>query len=211
MQRIMPKTVGITADNAAHLKLLVSFFIVINVVEHGQCISENIIVFIAVSQVQPLFMKISFISKILSIPTIVPFAKYVMIIIGITISFAGKPRIKAINITPSSPIIFANGSKNVETYVKMLASPTVIFAINHIIKPAGAATAAALPKTNSVRSKIERTITFPTCGFLYGGNSRVYEEGTPFKIVFDNIFVTAKVASIPNRITKVSKTADRRE
>ena len=61
--------------NAAHLKLPVSFFIVINVVEHGQCISENIIVFTAVSQVQPFCKKTSFISETLSIPTIVPFAK----------------------------------------------------------------------------------------------------------------------------------------
>ena len=40
-------------------------------------------------------------------------------------------------------------------------SPTVMFAISQMTSPAGAATAAALPRTKSVLSKIERTITLP--------------------------------------------------
>lgn len=49
--------------------------------------------------------------------------------------------------------------------------------------PAGAATAAALPRTKRVLSKIERTMTFKTCGFLYGGISRVNDDGTPRRSV----------------------------
>lgn len=41
-----------------------------------------------------------------------------------------------------------------------------MFANNQITRPAGAATAIALPSTNKVLSKIERTKTFPICGFL---------------------------------------------
>jgi hypothetical protein len=37
--------------------------------------------------------------------------KYPISIIGITISFAGNPKINAINITPSRPIVLANGSR----------------------------------------------------------------------------------------------------
>ena len=70
----------------------------------------------------------------------------------------------AIKITPSSPKNLANGSKNVEHIESRLAPSNFKFAISHISAPAGAATAAALPKTNSVLSKTERTITLPICG-----------------------------------------------
>ena len=36
---------------------------------------------------------------------------YAIMMIGMTISLAGNPRIKAIRITPSNPISCANGSK----------------------------------------------------------------------------------------------------
>ena len=49
-----PIIVGIKKDNAVHFQLPVSFFIVQHVVPHGKCISENSIVHIAVTQVQPL-------------------------------------------------------------------------------------------------------------------------------------------------------------
>jgi len=55
----------------------------------------------------------------------------------------------------------------------MLIFPILILAKTQITKPAGAATTTALPKTNKVRSRTDLTITFPICGFLYGGNSNV--------------------------------------
>lgn len=39
---------------------------------------------------------------------------------GITISLAGIPRIKAKIIGPSSPIYLENGSRNVEIYIRRL-------------------------------------------------------------------------------------------
>ncbi len=89
---------------------------------------------------------------------------YPMIIIGNTISFAGNPSIKESNIIPSIPTSLANGSKKFEQYARTLRLFIFEFAIIHIINPAGAATAMALPSTNIVRSKIERTNIFPICG-----------------------------------------------
>ena len=83
-------------------------------------------------------------------------------IIGITISFAGNPKMNAIRITPSSPKRCANGSKNDAQYVSRFMPFTLAFAIIQIISPAGAATKAALESTKSVRSNIERTMIFPT-------------------------------------------------
>ena len=59
----MPITVGTRNETADHFQLPVSFFIVIIVVEHGQCISENSIMLIAVIQVQP-FARSRFLSSI---------------------------------------------------------------------------------------------------------------------------------------------------
>ena len=56
-QTSIPTTVGTANETAVHLKLLVSFAIVIQVVEHGQCIRENNIVHTAVNQVHPLSTK----------------------------------------------------------------------------------------------------------------------------------------------------------
>ena len=53
MQITIPNTVGSAAANAVHFKLPVSFFMVISVVEHGQCIRQKIIKHIAVTHVQP--------------------------------------------------------------------------------------------------------------------------------------------------------------
>lgn len=66
--------------------------------------------------------------------------------------------------------------------------------------PAGAATIIALPKTKSVLSNIERTITLPNCGFLYGGSSSVKKDGIPFKIVLDRIFDVRNVIINPKII-----------
>ena len=93
-----------------------------------------------------------------------PFAIYAIIIIGMTISLAGNPRIKAIRMTPSIPSSLPNGSRKLVQWASRVISPTVIFAISQIKSPAGAATMTALPRTNSVRSKTERTITLPIWG-----------------------------------------------
>ena len=127
---------------------------------------------IAVVVVQPFETNNSFNADSESNWASVPCDRYAMIIIGITISFAGNPKINAIKITPSSPKIRANGSKNDEQILSRLAPSTVMFAISQIISPAGAATAAALPKTNKVLSKIERIITFVNCGLRKEGSSR---------------------------------------
>ena len=86
-----------------------------------------------------------------------------------------------------------------------------ILAISQMTSPAGAATTTALPRTNRVLSKMERTSTFPICGFRYGGSSSVKEDGIPFSSVLDNSLVMTKVIAIPNTITAVSRTADRTE
>ena len=62
--------------------------------------------------------------------------------------------------------------------------------------PAGAATVTARPRTNSVLSKTERTITLAICGRLNGGSSSWNDDGIPFKMVFDKIFDTIKVMTI---------------
>lgn len=58
--------------------------------------------------------------------------------------------------------------------------------------------------TNRVLSNIDLTITFPICGFLYGGSSNINDVGTPFNIVFESIFDIKSVNTIPNII--ISKT-----
>ena len=73
----------------------------------------------------------------------------------------------------------------------------------HISIPAGAATRRALPKTNNVLSNIDLIITFTICGLLYGGSSKVNDDGTPFKIVLDNINDTINVIIIPSKIIPV--------
>ena len=84
----------------------------------------------------------------------------------------------------------------------MLTPDISTFASIQIKIPAGSATETALPKTNKVLSNKERIITFPTCGVLYGGSSKVNEEGSPLSNVFDNILETIKVKNIPSKITK---------
>ena len=93
----------------------------------------------------------------------------------------------------------------------MLFSPTCTFAIIQIINPAGAATITALPSTNSVLSKTDLTITFPICGFLYGGSSKANDEGMPFNIVFDKIFETNRVVKTPSIIVQVNKNVENKD
>ena len=80
----------------------------------------------------------------------------------------------------------------------------MIFANSHIIIPTGAATDIALPSTNKVLSKRDLTITFPIWGFLYGGSSKIKEDGIPFSIVFESILETISVNIIPK--STISKT-----
>ena len=124
---------------------------------------------------------------------------------GTTISFAGKPNIKARRITPSSPMNFANGSRNAAQRLSRLSPPAWIFAIHQIIIPAGAATQTALPRTKTVLSKTERTITCPKRGVRYGGSSRAKLEGIPFKKVFERNFVTATPKTITLRRMRADK------
>jgi len=113
-QTKIPITVGTIKEIAVHFMLCVSFLIVRNVVEHGQCINENNIVLIAVIQVHPLLTNNSFNSVKLSNSIILPDSMYAMIMIGTTISLAGNPKINANNMTPSIPSSLPNGSKNPE-------------------------------------------------------------------------------------------------
>lgn len=106
-------------------------------------------------------------------------------------------------ITPSIPSALPNGSRNAAQCAKRLISPIVILANSQMMIPAGAATTAARPNTKSVRSKIERTITFPIWGRRYGGSSKVKEEGIPFKMVADRRRETRNVMTTPSRITPV--------
>ena len=104
-----PHIVGSAIATKVHFKLPVSLRIVRQVVAQGQCISEKSIIFIAVIIVQPLFISRVFIIFKSFISVRLPCERYVISIIGTTISFAGIPSINAIKITPSIPNTFANG------------------------------------------------------------------------------------------------------
>lgn len=197
-QKPKPITVGIKIATITHLHFPVSFLMVKQVVEQGQCIKIKITTQTAVKRVQPLATNKSFKTVKSVISVIVPSDIYPMTIIGMTISLAGNPKIKAINITPSKPNKDAKGFKKSAHIFKILTFPIWIFAIHQIIRPAGAATKMALPKTNKVLSKMERTITFPIWGLRYGGSSNVKEDGVPFKMVLDKIFdVNSVIITLP--------------
>lgn len=87
-----------------------------------------------------------------------------MIMIGITISFAGRPKINANKMTPSIPIILAGISRKPEKYDSSVISLIFQFASTQRRIPAGAAVKTARPNTNIVLSKTERIITLPICG-----------------------------------------------
>ena len=89
-----------------------------------------------------------------------------------------------------------------------MPSPTVILENNHITIPAGIAITADLLNTYNVLSNTDLTITFPICGFLYGGNSNIKFEGTPFNIVFDKILEIISVTKTPNIIVIVTVIAE---
>ena len=165
-QQIIPKAVGKTIETNAHLKLFVSFFIVKTVVEQGQWKREKTIVQRAVVISQPFETKIFLSSERDEYSLRLPLFRYAIKMMGITISFAGKPRIKAIRITPSSPIILAKGSKKSAQSINTLVFPTLRFAASQMIIPAGIATDNERPKTKRVLSNTERTRTSKALGFL---------------------------------------------
>ena len=173
---------------------------------HGQWKSENRIKFIAVNVFHPFCNSKSLIKVrfVISVSTEPP--EYAIIIIGTTISFAGKPKMKAISITPSSPKILPIGSKNCDAAVSSEIPPTVILLISHIISPAGTAAIIARESTNSVRSKTDRTITFIICGRRYGGNSSEKEEETPRSKVLESSVDTKNVIKTLSSTKRQSKT-----
>ena len=83
-----------------------------------------------------------------------------------------------------------------------------ILANSHMTRPAGAATATALPNIKMVLSKMDLTNTLKNCGFRYGGNSSTKEDGIPFKIVFDKILDITNVIIIPRIITNMTAIVD---
>ena len=103
---VLERKINIKASNV-HFKLPVSFFMVISVVEHGQCINEKIIMHIAVFIVHLFIISTSRSSIKLFVSINSPELMYIIKAIGSTISFAGKPNTNAIRITPSSPIRFS--------------------------------------------------------------------------------------------------------
>ncbi len=160
----MPNSVGRHRETSVHFTDFVSFFTVISVVAHGQCIKENSITDMAVVTVQPLEISSVRSSVSDSNSNILPDAIYAIMMMGNTISLAGKPKINAKSTMPSKPSSAANGSKKSAQTDKSVPPPTEILANSQMTIPAGAATLTARPSTNKVRSNTERTITLSTCG-----------------------------------------------
>ena len=117
-------------------------------------------------------------------------------------------KINAVKIYPSNPISLAKGLRKFATILNILSPFIPIFANSQITRPAGAATAIALPRTKTVLSNMDLINIFPNCGFLYGGNSNIIDDGIPFKIVLDKIFDIINVKNIPNIITTTTANVD---
>lgn len=162
---VKPIAVGSAIENNVHLRLFVSFHTVKTVVEHGKWNKENKMVHNAVVIVQPFSTKSVCNVESSEISVRLPSDRYVMIIMGVTISFAGKPRTKPSRIVPSIPNQFANGSRKAEMWWRSGTFSTVRFPRSQMSIPVGAATMQALPSTNRVLSNTERTMTLPICGF----------------------------------------------
>ena len=109
----------------------------------GKCIIENSITFIAVINVHPLLINIFLILTLSVSNEILLVFKYPIIIIGSTISLAGNPSKNDKIIFPSIPSNLPNGSSIVDTPLNTLTLLTLIFVINHIIRPDGIDTSIA--------------------------------------------------------------------
>ncbi len=53
--------------------------------------------------------------------------------------------------------------------------------------------------------------SFRTWGFLYGGSSKINDEGIPLSIVLERILDTANVRKIPNKINSKTHIVDTKE
>lgn len=84
----------------------------------------------------------------------------------------------------------------------------VIFVVSQINIPAGIDMYIALPRTNIVLSSIDLMIVSSIFGFLYGGSSKVNDEGSPFKMVFERIFEINRVTKTENTINPKRVRAD---
>lgn len=93
-QTVTPITVGKIKETKVHFMLCVSFLMVIQVVEQGQCINENSMVQIAVTGVHPLSTSSVFSWVRFWKSVRLPSAIYAIIMMGMTISLAGKTQNK---------------------------------------------------------------------------------------------------------------------
>ena len=110
--------------------------------------------------VHPLDINKSFKRDKSLISTIIFVDKYVIIIIGKTISLAGNPNIKAVTITPSNPINKPNGFKKFDNIFIIFLPPISILVNSQISSPVGAAIITALPSIFKVLSTKDLTNTF---------------------------------------------------
>lgn len=197
-------------ESKVHLKLFVSFFMVIIVVAQGQWKRKKTMVQRAFEISKPFSEKSTAVSeREPSLERVSP--EYPMAITGRAISFAGREKTNPESIVPSRPKSFAKGSRKPAKSSSTVFSPKKEFEHSQIITPAGAATVIALPRILRVRSKTERTITFPIFGILYGGSSRVKLAGIPLSTVFESIFETKSVMSTEKATNPVRIAAPSRE
>ncbi len=91
-QTVTPITVGKIKETKVHFMLCVSFLMVIQVVEQGQCINENSMVQIAVTGVHPLSTSSVFSWVRFWKSVRLPSAIYAIIMMGMTISLAENPK-----------------------------------------------------------------------------------------------------------------------
>ena len=112
----MPNNVGKRNETMVHLKLPLSFWMVMSVVEHGQCIRIKTTAHIAVVMVQPLAPRIEPIDAKLSVDVRTPPDVYIIRAMGNMISLAGIPKRKAESMVPSSPITLPSGSRKLMRY-----------------------------------------------------------------------------------------------
>ena len=84
----------------------------------------------------------------------------------------------------------------------------VMLVANQMIIPAGIVIIIALSRTKIVLSRIDLIMVSIIFGFLYGGNSKVNDDGFPFRIVFDSILDINSVIRTEKIITPKRIRAD---
>ncbi len=106
--------------------------------------------------------------------------------------------------TPSNPIILANGSRKSEHILNNEVPFIFVLPIIHINIPAGIATIIARYRTFKVLSINDLIIVFIISGFRYGGSSKVKDDGIPLRNVMDStldiisVIMTLKIISSDN-------------